>query len=92
MGSAVRLPTVFHDPIKAMIAVVNVRDETSQVSGHVPSDTVLDVLIALGLGKTVRVISLATNEHSWHRRTDPFICRWQALTGQAPSTGREPGR
>ena len=57
MNLAVHLPAVSHDPFKAMIAVVNVRDETPQACSHFPSDTGLNVLVALGIGETVRYVS-----------------------------------
>jgi hypothetical protein len=57
MHLAVRFPTVSHDPVKAMIAVVYVRDEAPQVCSRFPADAVLDVLIALGPRETVRAVS-----------------------------------
>ena len=62
MGLTVRLPVISHDPIEAMIAVVDVRYKTCQASGHVSTDTVLDMLIALGLGEPVRAVSSEARE------------------------------
>jgi hypothetical protein len=72
-----RFPFVSHDPDKATIAVVNDQDEMPQAYSRSSSDTVLDVLIALGFGETVRVFSRDARGNGGQRRTDLSINGWQ---------------